>query len=96
MLEALYLLITKDVDGKVYPIGHGDNWPLKNYIMIIRDLIDKNAPLGIGEIPYQSTERPSSCMDLTAMQRDVGFVPKVPFEEGASRMILRVKQELNL
>lgn len=96
VLEALYLLITKDVGGKVYPIGHGDNWPLKNYIMIIRDLIDNNAPLGIGELPYQSNEIPSSCMDLTAIQRDVGFVPKIPFEEGASRMIARMKQELNL
>ena len=35
-------------------------------------------------------------MDLTAIQRDVGFVPKIPFEEGASRMIMRMKREMNL
>lgn len=85
--EALYLLGGKGKNGKLYAIGHGDNWPLKNYIKIISKKIDENLPLGIGDVPYSSKELPMSCVDLSEIKADTGFEPKVSFEQGVSRMI---------
>lgn len=85
--EALYLIGKKGKNGRLYAIGHGDNWPLKKYIEIISKKINKNIHLGIGDIPYSSPELPMSCIDLTDLKNDTGFKPKISFEEGISRMI---------
>ena len=94
VMEALYLLGEKDVKGEVYAIGHGDNWPLSNYIKIISEKIDSSLPLGIGEIPYQSDLLPSSCIDLTDIERDTGFKPRIDFECGISKVIKKIKDDM--
>lgn len=90
VIRALFLIAERGKDKAFYAIGHGDNWPLCNYIYQIRDLIDPALPLGIGEIPYKDGRRPSSCVDLTALRRDTGFEPQIPFDEGIRAVIERV------
>lgn len=92
--RAFYLIATKGKGGAFYAVGHGDNWPLVNYIRQIRDLIDPNLPLGIGEISYKNWRLPSSCVDLTALTRDTGFVPQIPFEIGIRGVIEKMREEL--
>lgn len=91
-VEALYLIGEKGKDGKLYAIGHGDNQPLSEYIKTISKKIDSTIPLGIGDVPYSSTELPMSCVDLTDLREDTGFETKISFEEGVSRMIANWKQ----
>ncbi len=93
LIEALYLIGKKGKTGRFYAIGHGDNQPLNQYIGIIKDLINPMLPLGIGEIPYVDNRLPSSCIDLSALQEDTGFVPKISFENGIRDVINRVKLE---
>lgn len=93
---ALYLIITKGKDGMFYSIGHGDNWPLYNYIYRIRDAIDPTLPLGIGEIPYKDIRIPSSCVDMTSLREDTGFVPHVPFDVGIKKVIKQIKESMGL
>lgn len=85
--EALYLAGSKGKNGAFYAVGHGDNWPLYNYIEKIHQIINPSLPLGIGEIPYSFSELPSSCIDLKDITNDTGFIPKVSFEEGVRRVI---------
>lgn len=92
--EALYLMGEKGKGGAVYGVGHGDNWPLNNYIKIIRQKIDPSLPLGIGEIPYSSPVLPCSCIDLADIQRDTGFEPKVDFETGITKVIDKIKEDM--
>ncbi len=92
--RALYRIAEKGKPGAFYTIGHGDNWPLANYILQIRDLIDPKAELGIGDIPYKNGRIPSSCVDLHDLQADTGFVPQVPFAEGIRSVIAQVKKEI--
>lgn len=92
VLRALNLIAQKGQANRFYVIGHGDNWPLSNYIYQIRDAIDPNLPMGIGEIPYKNNKMPSSCVDLTALQEDTGFEPQIPFEEGILKVIAKVKE----
>lgn len=86
-VEALFLIGKKGRNGKVYVIGHGDNQPLSEYIKTISRIIDPEIPLGIGMIPYSGIEMPMSCVDISDLQNDTGYKPKVTFEDGILRMI---------
>lgn len=92
VLRAMILIAEKGKPGAFYVIGHGDNWPLSNYIYQIRDAIDPNLPLGIGKIPYKNNKMPSSCVDLTSLRKDTGFEPEIPFSEGILRVVEKVKE----
>lgn len=95
VVEALYLIGTKGQDGAFYAIGHGDNQPLYKYIEIIHNYIDKSLPLGIGDVPYANDRLPSSCIDLTKIYDDTGFIPKVNFEDGIIEVIDMMKKEIS-
>lgn len=92
--EALFLIGTKGKGGAFYGVGHGDNWPLRNYITQIRDAIDPSLPLGIGEVPYKDARLPSSCVDMTSLKEDTGFAPRIPFETGIKQVIDRIKEQM--
>ncbi|MBR6147683.1 MAG: NAD(P)-dependent oxidoreductase [Lachnospiraceae bacterium] len=85
--RALYLIGQKGSAGKTYAIGSGDYRPLKEYVEIIRDSIDPQLELGIGEIPSMSEKVFSSCVSIRELQKDTGFVPEVTFEEGIKKTI---------
>lgn len=94
LVEAFYCIGAKGKDAAFYAIGHGDNWPLSNYIYKIRDIINPELPLGIGEIPDSSERLPSSCVDLSSLYEDTGFVPQISFETGIVDVIERIKHML--
>uniref|UniRef100_UPI0040564FB2 NAD-dependent epimerase/dehydratase family protein n=1 Tax=Acetatifactor sp. TaxID=1872090 RepID=UPI0040564FB2 len=94
VVDALALVGAKGQDGAFYAIGHGDNQPLYKYIEIIHDYIDKSLPLGIGDVPYANDRLPSSCIDLTKIYEDTGFIPKVNFEDGIKEVIDMMKKEI--
>lgn len=95
VVEALRLVGEKGKGGVTYAIGHGDNWPMANYIRIIHKMIDENLPLGIGEIPHNGDVLPSSCIDLTRIKEDTGFEPRIAFEDGIQRVINKLKEANN-
>jgi nucleoside-diphosphate-sugar epimerase len=92
VVMGLRLIIDKGKDNAFYVIGHGDNWPLANYIYKIRDAIDPTLVLGIGDVPYKDGKIPMSCVDLSEMKRDTGFEPKISFEIGILEMIESIKR----
>lgn len=94
VVYAYRLVIEKGKADAFYTIGHGDNWPLSNYICKIRDIIDPLLPLGIGEVPYKNNNMPCSCVDLSAIYEDTGFVPQISFEDGISKVIAAVKNQI--
>lgn len=87
VVNAFELIIKYGKNDGFYVIGHGDNWPLYKYIYTIRDIINPNLPLGIGEIPYSNNRIPMSCVDLSEIKNDTGYVPKISFEKGIKLMI---------
>lgn len=85
--KALYLLGEKGIDGKVYCIGSGQARPLVEYIQILRNKINPNAKLGIGDVPYGKNQVMYLCADTSELIEDTGFVPEVSFEEGIESTI---------
>ena len=94
VVYGLQLIAEKGRPNAFYAIGHGDNWPLINYIQIIRDIINPELSLGIGEIKYLNNEIPCSCVDLNPIFEDTGFVPKISFDTGIRNVISEVKKRL--
>ena len=82
----------RSVDGAVYCVGSGQALPLKSYIEIIRDSIDPQLPLGIGDIPYSENQVMHLCADTTAIVRDLGYSYRFDFSEGIKATIEWYKQ----
>lgn len=85
--RALRLIGEKGISGKTYGIGSGVYRQLKDYIMKIRDIIDPQLELGIGDIPSLSDKAFSSCVNIYELVKDTGFEPRVSFEEGIHKTI---------
>lgn len=80
--KAMYLIGLHGKNGKTYCIGGEKTKPLLEYVKILRDAIDKDAKLGVGEIPYSEKQVMYLCADITDLQEDTGFVPDYTFEQG--------------
>ena len=92
--RALYLVGDKGVGGRTYGIGSGVFKPLKEYITTIRDIIDPQLELGIGDIPSFSDKAFSSCVSIYDIMKDTGFAPQIGFEEGIRRTIPYYQKKL--
>lgn len=85
--KALYLAAWKGTDQSVYCIGSGQVCPLKEYIFAIRDAVDVNASIGLGEIPYPDGQVMYLQADIKTLTEDTGFIPSVSFEEGIQKTV---------
>lgn len=85
--RALFLLGKSGKGNKTYCIGSGKAHKLVDYIYMLRDQINPESPLGIGEIPYGKNQVMYLCADIKDLQEDTGFQPKVSFEEGIRNTI---------
>lgn len=80
--KAFTLLADQGKDGKIYCIGSGKAFPLTDYIKQLRDAIDVNAILGIGQLPYKPKQVMYLCADISELTQDTGFMPSYIFEKG--------------
>jgi len=80
--RALYLLGGHGINREIYNIGGGAARPLREYVEILRDQIDKGLPLGIGEREYAPEQIMYLCADISTLARDTGFYPRISFENG--------------
>lgn len=87
VVRALRYIGKKGLAGKTYAIGSGVFKPLKDYIMMIRDIINPDLELGIGVKPELSEKVFSSCVSIYDLTKDTGFVPEISFEEGIRKTI---------
>jgi len=92
--RAMFLLGDKGVHGKIYCIGGGTARPLSEYIEVIRDSIDANAELGLGDVPYGDNQVMYLCADIAELKEDTGFYPHYSFEEGIKKTIEWYKQNI--
>ncbi len=93
--QGLYRMAVSGRDGMVYPLGSGNARPLGSYIRCLRDAIDPALPLGFGEIPFSPKQVMHLQADISALQRDTGFAPKVDFEAGIRKTIEWMKEQGN-
>lgn len=88
--EALYLMAEKGKDGVVYVLGSGTARKLKDYMMDIRDEVNKDIPLGLGEIPYLPDQAMHLEADISNLTQDTGWRPKTNFINGIRNLLKTV------
>ena len=84
--EALYLLALKGRDKDVYCISGGEGKMVKEYLEIMRDVINPSVELVFGEVPYSPNQIMELVGDISKLKNDTGFKPEISFEEGIRRM----------
>ena len=94
--RALVEIGKKGKMNMTYGIGSGEYRSLREYICIIRDMINPELPLGIGKKKSGKRETFSSCVNIESLTRDTGFVPKISFEEGIVKTIEYYKKILDM
>ena len=85
--DAMYKIAVSGRDGAVYPLGSGNAIPLRNSIEMLRDAVDPSMQVALGAVPYASKQVMHLEADISTLQKETGFVPKVSFEDGICRTI---------
>jgi len=85
--RAFYLIGKSGKTQSIYNIGSGSVYPLSEYVYAIRDAIDPRLQLGIGEREYAVKQVMHLCPDISSLQKDTGFEPRISFAEGISETI---------
>ena len=92
--EALYRMAVSGKNGKIYPIGSGKVRPLREYFEIVRDEINPELPLGIGELPYPENQVMHLQADLGPLYEDTGYRPDTSFEDGIRITVAAYKDQM--
>lgn len=85
--SAFHLIGKYGIDSSIYILGTGQAKPLKEYIEIIREVVNPEAELEFGAVPYSERQVMYLCADIERLQQDTGFMPQVSFEEGIRRTL---------
>ncbi len=85
--KALLALAERGLHNNVYPLGSGTVKPLFEYIYQLRDVINPEAEIHLGVIPYGDKQVMYLCADIAKLKQDTGFEPQTSFEEGIKRTV---------
>lgn len=91
--RAMYAIGKSGKHGKTYCIGSGKARPLLEYVEMMRNYINPNAELGVGDIPYAPKQVMYLCADISELTADTGFLLKYTFEEGIRETVDWYKEE---
>lgn len=75
-----------------YYIGNRTQRKLKDYLIDIKNCIDKNIELGFGEIPFYGASLDYTEFDTNALYEDTDFKCEVDFMEGIKKTIKWIEQ----
>lgn len=90
--KAFYLVAKRGRDGVVYCLGSGETRKLKDYILAIRNTINPDIEVGIGELEYYHNQVMNLQVDISDLERDTGFQIQYTFEEGIKETIEWAKE----
>ncbi len=93
--KMMYLLGCYGVHGKTYCLGSGTVKPLREYIEIIRNIVDPDAEIGYGDIEYSSKQIMYLCADIQELADDTGYYADYTFERGMEQTVKWYKGRQN-
>ena len=77
----------KGSSNRTYYIGSQEPRSLKLFLTDMRDCVDPDIQLGLGELPFSGPELTYREFDINAVQNDTGFIPEVSFKQGINNTI---------
>lgn len=85
--EAFRLLGERGIDGKIYVLGSGTARPLAEYIKDIRNIVNPNAEIDLGAIPYSERQVMHLQADMDELHNDTGWTAHTTFTEGIENIL---------
>lgn len=83
--DAINSIIAVAEKGKAfnrYYIGSGDPKPLREFLIEMKNIVDPEAEIGLGDIPFKGVDISYSQFDLKKVEKDTGYKNQIPFAEG--------------
>ena len=82
----------KGVSNRTYYIGSQEPKPLKEFLCEIRDCVNPEIEIGLGEISFNGVSLTYKEFDINAVKNDTGFVSEVSFTEGIKNTVAWIKE----
>ncbi len=70
---------------RIFNIGNSHRVPLMDYIQALEKALGKQATLDL--LPMQDGDVPATEADVTALESDLGYRPRVKVEEGVQHFV---------
>lgn len=83
--DAINSIIAVAEKGKAfnrYYIGSGEPKPLREFLLEMRDIVDPEAKIGLGDIPFKGADISYDQFDLKKVERDTGYINQISFAQG--------------
>lgn len=90
--RAFYLAAEKGKDGAIYCLGSGQPRRLRDYIYAIRDAVNPDLEIGVGELEYYPNQVMHLEADLSNLKADTGFEIRYSFEQGIRETVDWVRE----
>lgn len=95
--DAINSIIAVAEKGKAfnrYYIGSGEPKPLREFLLEMRDIVDPEAEIGLGDIPFKGIDISYAQFDLKKVERDTGYRNEIPFAKGIAMTAEYIRGEL--
>lgn len=83
--DAINSIIAVSEKGKAfnrYYIGSGEPKPLREFLIEMKNIVDPEVEIGLGDIPFKGVDISYSQFDVKKVERDTGYKNEVSFAEG--------------
>lgn len=80
------------IANKAYYIGSQNPKPLKDFLLEMRDQVNPEIEIGLGEVSFDGISLNYNEFDINAVKNDTGFVPSVSFAAGIKNTIEWIKE----
>ena len=76
-----------------YYIGSGEPKPLREFLIEMKNIVDPEAEIGLGDMPFKGIDISYSQFDLKKVEKDTGYRNKVSFAEGIKMTADYIREE---
>ncbi len=76
---AFVAVAEKGIDGKIYPLGSGVGRPLKEYVQDVISVVNHDYRPEYGKIPYSPTQPMYLVADVSDLETDAEWIPRIQF-----------------
>lgn len=80
------------IANRTYYIGSQEPRPLKEFLCEMRDQVDPDIEIGLGEIPFNGVSLSYKEFDINAVKKDTGYIPEVTFAQGIKKTLEWIKE----
>ena len=94
--DAINSIIEVSEKGKAfncYYIGSGEPKPLREFLIEMKNIVDPEAEIGLGDIPFKGIDISYSQFDLKKVKKDTGYRNKISFAEGIKMTADYIREE---